>query len=73
MQIIKSSFLKTVNNLNASLLFRLCDIFNHLSTPQLIRKGLAAYISFKDKCLFIDGYVEFLLTTPFKQEGVHVA
>ena len=25
---------------------RLCDIFNNLSTPQLILKGLAAYISF---------------------------
>ena len=45
MQIPKSSSLKTVDNLNESLPFRLCDIFNHLST-QLIREGLAAYISF---------------------------
>ena len=52
--------------------FRLRNIFNHLSTTPRIRQGLAAHISFWDKCLFIDGYVESLLTTQFKQEGVHV-
>ena len=68
MQIPRSSFVKTVNNLNASLLFRLFDVFNHLSTTPPIQQGLAAYISFQDKCPFIDGYVE----SQFKQEGVHV-
>ena len=47
MQIPKSSFLKIVNNLNASLPFRLYDIFNHLSTTPPIRQGLAAYLSFE--------------------------
>ena len=46
MQIPKSSFLKIVNNLNASLL-RLYDIFNHLSTTPPIRQGLAAYLPFE--------------------------
>ena len=46
MQIPRSSFVKTVNNLNASLQFRLFDIFNHLSTTPPIQQGLAAYISF---------------------------
>ena len=46
MQIPKSSFVKTVNNLNASLPFRLYDIFNHLSITPPIQQGLAAYISF---------------------------
>ena len=46
MQILKSSFLKTVNNLNALLPLDCATFFNHLSTPQLILKGLAAYISF---------------------------
>ena len=56
MQIPKSSFLKTVNNLSASLPFRLYDIFNHLSTTPPIQQGLPAYLSFKS-C---------------KQGGVHV-
>ena len=60
MQIPKSSFLKTVNDFNASLPFRLCEIFNHFSTYPSIRQELAAYISFQEKCLFIDGYVESL-------------
>ena len=47
MQIPKSSFLKTVKNLSASLPFRLYDIFNHLSTTAPIQQGLAAYLSFK--------------------------
>ena len=47
MQIPKSSFLKTVNNLSASLPFRLYDIFNHLSTTPPIQQGLPAYLSFK--------------------------
>ena len=47
MQIPKSSFLKTVNSLNASLPFRLYNIFNHLSTTPPIQQGLATYISFK--------------------------
>ena len=47
MQIPKSSFLKIVNNLNASLPFRLYDIFNYLSTTPPIRQGLAAYLSFE--------------------------
>ena len=60
MQIPKSSFLKTVNDFNASPPFRLCEIFNHLSTYPSIRQELAAYISFQEKYLFIDGYVESL-------------
>ena len=47
MQIPKSSFLKIVNNLNASLPFRLYDIFNYLSTTPPIRQGLAPYLSFE--------------------------
>ena len=47
MQIPKSSFLKIVNKLNASLPFRLYDIFNHLSTTPPIQQGLPAYLSFK--------------------------
>ena len=47
MQIPKSSFVKTVNNLNASLPFRLYDIFNHLSTTPPIQQGIPAYLSFK--------------------------
>ena len=46
MQIPRSSFLKTVDNLKASLPFRLFDIFNHLSTTPPIQQGLTAYISF---------------------------
>ena len=47
MQIPKSSFLKIVNKLNASLPFRLYDIFNHLSTTPPIQQGLPANLSFK--------------------------
>ena len=72
MQIPKSSFLKILNNFNVSPPFRLCEVVNHLSSTPSIRQGLAAYISFYDKCPFIDGYVESLLTTQFKREGVHV-
>ena len=38
MQIPKSSFLETVNNLNASLPFRLYDIFNHLNNHVCVFK-----------------------------------
>ena len=72
MQIPKSSSLKILNNFNTSPPFRLYEVFNHLSTTPSIRQGLAAYISFCDKCPFIDGYVESLLATQFKREGVHV-
>ena len=72
MQIPKSSSPKILNNFNTSPLFRLYEVFNHLSTTPSIWQGLAAYISFCDKCPFIDGYVESLLTTQFKREGVHV-
>ena len=39
-------FLKDCQQFERVAAVRLCDIFNHLSTPQLILKGLAAYISF---------------------------
>ena len=60
--------LKPVNNFNSSPPFGLFDIFNHLN-----KQGLAAYKSFDDyRLLFNDSYVESLLTTQLKQEGVHV-
>ena len=59
-QIPKSSFLKIVNDFNASPPLRLCEIFNHLSSDPSIRQELAAYISFQEKCLFIDGFTVYL-------------
>ena len=66
--------LKTVNNFNSSPPFGLFDIFNHLiyHSTDYDKQGLAAYKSFDDYRLFNDGYVESLLTTQLKQEGVHV-
>ena len=66
--------LKTVNNFNSSLPFRLFDIFNHLiyHSTDYDKQGLAADKSFDDSRLFNDGYMESLLTTQLKQEGVHV-
>ena len=60
MQIPKSSFLKIVNDFNASPPLRLCEIFIHLSSNPSIRQELAAYISFQEKCLFIDGFTVYL-------------
>ena len=60
MQIPKSSFLKIVSDFNASPPLRLCEIFNHLSSDPSIRQELAAYISFQEKCLFIDGFTVYL-------------
>ena len=66
--------LKTVNNFNSSPPFGLFDIFNYLiyHFTDYDKQGLAAYKSFDDYRLFNDGYVESLLTTQLKQEGVHV-
>ena len=66
--------LKTENNFNSSPPFGLYDIFNYLiyHSTEYDKQGLAAYKSFEDYRLFIDGYVESLLTAPLNQEGVHV-
>jgi len=66
--------LKTLNNFNSSLPFGLFDIFNHLiyHSTNYDKQGLAAYKSFDDSRLFNDSYVESLLATQLKQEGVHV-
>ena len=63
-----------MNNFNSSPPFGLFDIFNHLvyHSTDYDKQGLAAYKSFDDYRLFNDGYVESLLTTQLKQEGVHV-
>ena len=65
-------FLKTVNNFHVSPPFGLYDIFNYsiyLSTDHN-KQGLAAYNLFEDYRLFDDGYVESLLTSYSKQEGI---
>ena len=59
-QIPKSSFLKIVNDFNASPPSRLSEIFIHWSSTPSIRQELAAYISFQEKCLFIDGFTVYL-------------
>ena len=66
--------LKTVNDFNSLPPFGLFDIFNHLiyHSTDYDKQGLAAYKSFDDYRLFNDGYVESLLTTQLKHEGVHV-
>ena len=66
--------LKTVNDFNASPPFGLYDIFNYLiyHSANYDKQGLAAYKSFEDYRLFDDGYVESLLTSHLKQEGIHV-
>ena len=73
--LIPNSFsLKTVNDFNASPPFGLYDIFNYLiyHSANYDKQGLAAYKSFEDYRLFDDGYVESLLTSHLKQEGIHV-
>ena len=65
-------FLKTVDNFNAQPPFGLYDIFNYLlyySTDHN-KQGLAAYKSFEDYRLFDDDYVESLLTSHLKQDGI---
>ena len=49
-------------------------IFNHLiyHSTDYDKQGIAAYESYDDSRLFNDGYMESLLTTQLKQEGVHV-
>ena len=66
--------LKTVNDFNASPPFGLYDIFNYLiyHSANYDKQGLAAYKSFEDYRLFDDGYVESLLASHLKQEGIHV-
>ena len=66
--------LKTVSDFNASPPFGLYDIFNYLiyHSANYDKQGLAAYRSFEDYRLFDDGYVESLLTSHLKQEGIHV-
>jgi hypothetical protein len=63
-----------VNNFIDSPPFGLYDIFNHLicHATNFDKQGLAAYKSFDDYRLFEDGYVESLLTTTLKSEGLHV-
>ena len=65
---------KTMNDFNSSPPFGLFDIFNHLiyHSTNYVKQGIAAYKSFDDSRLFNDGYMESLLTTQLKQEGVHV-
>ena len=66
--------LKTVNDFNASPPFGLYDIFNYLiyHSANYDKQGLAAYKSFEDYRLFDGGYVESLLTSHLKREGIHV-
>ena len=66
--------LKTVNDFNSLPPFGLFDIFNHLiyHSTDYDKQGIAAYESYDDSRLFNDGYMESLLTTQLKQEGVHV-
>ena len=63
-----------MNDFNSSPPFGLFDIFNHLiyHSTNYVKQGIAAYKSFDDSRLFNDGYMESLLTTQLKQEGVHV-
>ncbi len=63
-----------VNNFIDSPPFGLYGIFNHLicHATNFDKQGLAAYKSFDDYRLFEDGYVESLLTTMLKSEGLHV-
>jgi len=74
MLIPKPFSLKTVNKFNSSLPFGLYVIFNYLiyHSTDYDKQGLAAYKSFEDYRLFVDGYVESLLTAQLNQEGVHV-
>ena len=63
--------LKTVNNINASPPFGLCDIFNYLiyHSTGYDKQGLAVYRSFGDYRLFDDGYVKSLLTSHLNSRG----
>ena len=63
-----------MNDFNSSPPFGLFDIFNHLiyHSTNYDKQGIAAFKSFDDSRLFNDGYMESLLTTQLKQEGVHV-
>ena len=63
-----------MNDFNSSPPFGLFDIFNHLiyHSTNYVKQGIAAYKSFDDSRLFNDGYMESLLTTQLKPEGVHV-
>ena len=67
------SSLKTVNNFKSLPSYGLFDIFNHLMyhSTNYDKQGLTAYKSFDDHRLFNDSYMESLLTTQLKQEGVH--
>ena len=63
-----------MNDFNSLPPFGLFDIFNHLiyHSTDYDKQGIAAYESYDDSRLFNDGYMESLLTTQLKQEGVHV-
>ena len=62
------------NNFTNSPPFGLLDIFNHLiyHASAYDRQALAAYKSYEDYRLYVDGYVESLLTKYEERAGVHV-
>lgn len=66
--------IKVENNFINSPPFGLYDIFNHFiyHSTEYDKQGLASYKSFDDYRLFVDGYVESLLTTKLNNEGLHV-
>ncbi|KXJ26833.1 uncharacterized protein LOC110239144 [Exaiptasia diaphana] len=66
--------IKVENNFINSPPFGLYDIFNHFiyHSTEYDKQGLAAYKSFDDYRLFVDGYVESLKTSTLPNEGIHV-
>ena len=73
MLIFNPFFLRTVS-INASPPFELCDIFKYLiyHSTDYNKQGLAATKWFEDYRLFDDSYVESLLTSHLKYQGIHV-
>ena len=73
MLIFNPFFLSAVS-INASPPFELCDIFKYLiyHSTDYNKQGLAATKWFEDYRLFDDSYVESLLTSHLKYEGMHV-
>ena len=63
-----------VNNFADSPPFGLYDIFNYLihHSTEYDKQGLAAYKSFDEYHLCLDGYVESLLTETLSNERLHL-